>query len=288
MTDIKMWQAKFEQAIKLTATPGTYERYSIALENFLKRFPEKKQVSEFWRTDVNDYVILRKREKVSNRTINFEVSVVRAFFNWLIEVHELPVVNPASKIKRLREPEQARKALSTDALERIWGACQNEEDLLLVHLALGTGMRGNELASLEWGEVDFENGQLVLDAGKTKTARGRVLPLRSDLLELLFRIRKSSGRVLDIKDAKALRARWRKIMLRAGLLRVGLHALRHTYATSLLRAGLDLRTVQDLLGHRSLKTTALYLSPANQAACRTALEQLPLGPANVPSESACR
>lgn len=278
---VREWQAKYEQMLRLTATAGTYERYCIALQNFLSRFPEIDKAHDFFRTHVEDYKILRKREKLSPRTINFEVSVVRAFFNWLIEVHEVPMANPASKVKRLREPQQARKALSAEVLQRIWEACITEDETLLVHLALLTGMRGNELATIEWREVDFERGSLVLDAAKTKTARGREIPLRQDLLELLKQRRQPNGFILAglAKNAKALRARWRKIMLRAGQVHVGLHSLRHTYATSLLRAGLDLRSVQDLLGHQSLKTTALYLTPADQESCRKALATLLLGPA---------
>jgi integrase len=271
--------AKYERFMANTAQPNTLERYSIALHNFTKRFPEKRRLREFYNSDVQDYLILRRQDKASARTVNYEVSVVRAFFNWVLERDKelMPFGNPASSVKRLREPEAPRKALPRDAVEKLLAAAESPREQLLVLLALTTGLRRNELVQLSWSDIDFERGELVLQPEKTKTARGRRVPLRKDVVELLSELRAPEGCVFAgwAKTSPALSRRWKLLVARAGLGKVGMHAMRHTFATTLLRHGADLRTVQDLLGHRALKTTALYLSPADSETCRVLLDKFP-------------
>jgi site-specific recombinase XerD len=98
---IKDWQAKYENFVRNTTSRATALRYSVALTNFFQRFPEKKKPEMFFRLDIEDYKILRKRDGISPRTINYEVGVVRSFWNWLIEMSGQPYLNPASRVKRL-------------------------------------------------------------------------------------------------------------------------------------------------------------------------------------------
>lgn len=243
-------------------------------------------MTEFYRADVEDYKILRRREEVSARTLNFEIAVVRAFWNFAIEMSEAALFNPASKVKRLREPEQARRALSNQIMERLLAEARHSYDRVIVLLALTCGLRGNEIAELEWGDVDFEKKQLVLRPEATKTGKGRVLPVRDDLLGELRQLHNGMMAVLPL-TVRTIRERFNRLCDRAGVERVGLHALRHTFATNLLRNGCDLRTVQDLLGHSSMKTTALYLCPADCDEVRHLLLRLPGVPhPNIPLQEA--
>jgi integrase/recombinase XerD len=278
--DVKHWQAKYEQYVRDTASSATARKYAAALTNFFKHFQDKRYAEDFMRMDLEDYKIWRSREGVAPRTVNQELSIVRAMWNWMIDVYELPLHNPASKVKRLREPEQARKAIALQTAERLIETADSGYDLLMVLLALTTGMRGVEMGGLEWSHIDYENSQIVLPAEITKTSRGRVLPLRADVRELLrdIEIRSRSKKVFGgwAGSATALRERFHALVLKAGLSeKIGLHSLRHSYATYMLRQGADLRTVQDLLGHKSIRTTALYLSPADSIETRRLLDNLP-------------
>ena len=275
---IKEWQAKFEQQVRMTTRPGTYQRYAVALQNFLDHFDYKKKPEQFFRSDVEDYKLWRGAN-VSPRTVNFEVSVVRAFWKYVVEHSELPLINIASKIKKVKEPRQVPRAMSKEELNRLLEACARPYDRVLVLMAVTTGMRGNEMASLEWHEVDLDGAKFVLDANKVKTGEGRMLPIRPDLLELLRYLKRDTGRVFGYyaKTTRTLRDKFKALCKEAGVSPKGwLHACRHSYASWMLRSGVDLRTVQALLGHRSLNTTARYLTPADSESTRQALERLPI------------
>jgi integrase/recombinase XerD len=285
MADVKDMQAKFENAMRLTGSSNTSRRYAFALDNFFSRFPEKRRCEDFFRTDLEDYKLLRCKDKVSPRTVNFEVSVVRSFWNWMIDaMGENQLFNPASRVKKLREPEQKRKALTESQVKALFAACQNERETLLVVLAVTTGMRRKEMASLEWDDIDLNTGLITLNADRTKTRKGRTLPLRADANNCLLEVKVNlqpeeapSHRVFDgwARDEDALSAKFKAICQRAGVAHIGLHNLRHTYATSILRNGADLRTVQALLGHTQLKTTAIYLEAQSAEAARKLLDCLP-------------
>src|SRR6185312_3247256 len=138
---LNTYQAKFENWVSLTGSPQTARRYAQALEQFFSRIP-REHPRDVLRFDVEDFKVMRLRDGVSARTVNFEVAVLRAFYNWLIDMEAVPL-NPAKQIKRLREPEHVRKSLPGDVMERILKAVRNDEERLLVILAAHTGLRGN-------------------------------------------------------------------------------------------------------------------------------------------------
>jgi integrase len=276
MNKVYDMRVKYEDFVKLTSSKATARRYADALDNFFSRFPEKRWVADFFRVDIEDYKILRLRDGAATRTINFEVTVVRAFWNWMIDRDPDIPFNPASSIRKLREPQAPRKAIPERVIQAVLGAAKNPADRALVLLGLTTGLRTKEMVRLTWGNFDLDAGILTLDADQSKTQVGRSVPLRSDLLELLRQIKaESPDTILRTSSERTLRARWKRLLHLAGFHGIGLHALRHTYATLLLRNGVDLRTVQSLLGHKDMKTTALYLTPADNDSVRSKLDKLP-------------
>jgi integrase len=265
---------QFEKFVRNTGTPGTADRYSIALNNFLSKFDDKDAATEFYRMDIEDYKIFRLKDGVSPRTVNYEVSVVRAFFNYLIDIQGVNFYNPASKVKKLREPQRKRKALTIAEVKALFGACENDTDRLIILLGITSGMRRGEMASLEWSHFDHNNLLINLPAEFTKTQKGRTLPLRKDVSELIKNRVQATPTVLGM-TAKTILNRITKVYQRAGLEPKGVHALRHTFATMSLRNGGDLKTIQELLGHSALQTTTLYLQAADTEECRKLIDNLP-------------
>lgn len=274
---LKECRVRFENWTALTSAKATAMRYAIVLNNFFSRLPANKiYPQDILRFDIEDYKIIRLREGISHRTVNFEIATLRTFFNQMV-ILEILRFNPAADVRRLTEPQAVKKSLGQEILDKIFANLTSPGDQLLVLLGLTTGLRGATMAQLDWTDFDLPAGILTISPEKTKTAKGQRIPLRSDVVEFLKPL-VGTGRVFQVKDVGALQARFRRLLKKAGLEGFGLHSLRHTFATTLLRHGADLRTVQDLLGHRSLKTTALYLSPADSETCRQLVNSLPAVP----------
>lgn len=276
-TELHKYQSQFENYVNLTTSRATANRYSQALEVFFSKFKDRKSPDEFTRADIQDYVLYRKRDGVSARSVNYEVGIVRGFWNWMLRA-EVVSFNPASNVKRLKEIEPPRDCLSEHEQERLYATANstgNHIDNLLVGLVLSTGLRAETLVQLDKSHVDFETGTLRIPAKIMKAGRNHDVPLRDDLSVLVSGL--ADGRLFEnyASNAKALSYRFNKLLKRAGLKLRGLRTGRRTFATTMLRKGADLRMVQDLLGHRNIATTSRYLITADQEQTREALARLP-------------
>lgn len=273
-TELHNLQASYENYISLTASKQTARRYCGCLATFFSRFPEKASPEEFTRRDAEDYRIWRLREKINPRTINYELAVVRAFWNWMIQMERV-TWNPASQVKRLKEKEAEKTSLTIAEQMQLGKGCYVWADRALVALALSTGLRGETLAALEKSEIDFEQERLVIPADKMKAGRNHEIPLPAWVLEILREA--PEGLIFNgyATNAASIRYRWNTICRRAGIQPRGIRTARRTFATTLLRSGTDLKIVQDLLGHRNILTTSRYLTPADNQTTREAVNKLP-------------
>lgn len=268
-------QAMFERSIALTATPATANRYARALEVFFSHFTDYTEPEQFTRRDVEDFRIWRLREEISPRTINYEVGVARAFWNWLL-LMERVTWNPASQVKRMREKEPPKTSLSIKDQMALQKGCYRWGDRCLVALALTTGLRGETLVALEKVDFDFELSRVVVPAAKMKTGRNHEIPLPTWVLTILDEA--PDGRIFEgyARNSAGISYRWNTICRRAGIEPKGIRTARRSFATTLLRSGTDLKLVQDLLGHKNITTTSRYLTPADDQTIRDAVNRLPI------------
>lgn len=264
----------YERYITLVATRTSAIRYSKSLTAFFRRFPDRKKIAEFTRRDVEDYRIMKLREGLSPRTVNYDVAVLRAFWNWMLQMDKVSW-NPASQVKRLREKEAPRESLSVSDQLSLQKGCFCWGDHALVALALTTGLRAETLTKLERSDIDFERDALVVPAEKMKAGRNHEVPLPAWVVKILQEA--PEGRVFDgyAKNANSIRYKWNCICRRAGVELKGIRTARRSFATTLLRSGADLKLVQDLLGHRNIATTSKYLTPADSETVRDAINKLP-------------
>jgi integrase len=279
MNNIKELRNKYENFVRLTCARRTAKRYGIILENFLSYFPERRFAEEFIRMDIEDYRVYRLKKGIKPSTINFEIAILAGFWKWMMERIPSLTYNPASKHRQLREPEILPKAIKPEVLEALSNVECDIWDRTLFLLGITTGLRGQEMANLDWSDIDFQAGLINLPAEKAKTKSSRVLPLRDDVKELLLALQALGAKSpLGTRHADTLQTRWKTLLHRAGFRNIGLHSLRHTFATQLLRGGCDLRTVQSLLGHKDVKITCRYLSPNTTDSVREHLSNLPSMP----------
>jgi site-specific recombinase XerD len=234
---------------------------------------------------------LREIRKLSPTTIKRRLACLRALFNSLVRQSVISSSPFAQVSLRITIPKRLPRCLGQDELKVLASATASARDTtrLATLLLFATGVRVSELASVRVGDIDLEQ-RTVRILGKGSRERQVFLP--NELLATLVRdyVSKHHGapkltdrlllnRRKEPASAACLRARLKNLASNAGIpRRVTPHMLRHTAATSLLEAGVDIRFVQRLLGHQSIATTQIYthvsdvalkLAIANANVCRS-------------------
>lgn len=138
----------------------------------------------------------------------------------------------------------------------------------IVLLAMNTGLRRNELLSLDWDDIDLEARMLTVRAANAKSGKERHVPLNAEALHVLTCWGSQRGRVGPTFEVGDIKTAWRNLLEAAEIANFRFHDLRHHFASRLVRAGVDLNTVRELLGHADLKMTLRYahLAPEHLAA----------------------
>ena len=243
-------------------TTRKYLQYVTAFARHFGKSPDRLGPNEL--RSYQAY-LLQERKVTPGTAVNC-VAALRFFFIKTLKRHQFREFLPYPKDHR-RLP----TVLSREEVARLINAAGTLFRRTLLMTLYGTGMRRSELAHLKVGDIDSQRMIIRVVAGKG--SKDRDLPLSPTLLETLreyWRWRKPKlymfptrtlGRRLDqpISD-KTVWIACSEAARQAGITkRVTPHTLRHSWATHLLEAGTDLRTIQVLLGHGDLETTAQYL-----------------------------
>jgi len=203
------------------------------------------------------------------------LAALRGLFHYLVR-EERRADDPSARLRPPRRPQSLPAVLSVDEVERLLSRVVPSEalgqrDLALLELLYGCGLRASEVVSLTVADVDAEAG-LVRCIGKGD--KERVVPLGSYAAAAVARYARDGRRRLlgeRRRDELFLNARGGRLT-RQGLhyvlkryveslglpANVSAHTLRHSFATHLLAAGADLRSVQEMLGHADVSTTQVY------------------------------
>lgn len=226
------------------------------------------------------------------RTISKYLSAYRSFCRWCVKRGFLEA-DPTRDLDFPKKPESLPKALSAAQLRALWAYVTNPPETLsskqrwrwarnlrIVALALFAGLRRSELAALLWAQCDLD--QAILHIVNGKGGKDRNVPIHPKLLQILLLVPEAErapemavagnqdGSTISPKTIGHIFDRWAV----KGLPGVFAHALRHTFATEILRNGGDIRAIQDLLGHASLETTSIYLR-VDVTQSRRAVDLLP-------------
>ncbi|HUX67787.1 MAG TPA: site-specific integrase [Terriglobales bacterium] len=201
-------------------------------------------------------------------------------------------VNPARLVRQLRADNARIRFLSQDEEARLREAITTDcpQHMHELDLALNTGMRAGEQFGMCWEDVDFERAQIRL--GKTKNGRVRHIRLNAPALAALLALRRPSagsgpvfvnavtpGRYHGQPRASA-RNWFERVVRKVAIPDFTWHCLRHTFASRLVMAGVDIRTVAELMGHRTLAMTMRYthLSPDHNLEAVERLARFGSGP----------
>lgn len=197
------------------------------------------------------------QDKLAHVTVNRIMASLKTFLNFAVRRHYLPE-NPIKAIKRYRLPINPPRFLTSEEIKRVLKESKKEDLYPAVATALYTGMRRAELFSLDWQDIDFEKGSVTVqnkEGFTTKSKKFRSIPLHPTLCGVLRPYRRKEGRCFDYTNQRRV---FRRIMRHAGLKGIGWHSFRHTFASQLCMAGVDIVTVSKLLGHSSIATTMIY------------------------------
>jgi len=242
-------------------------RRDVTSVNNLKPFFAGKYLHEITPLDMEKYK-RRRQGKVSNATVNREIACLKHIFTKAIE-WGIVQKNPGKKVKLLRERNTRLRYLDEKEIRRLYDACAEHLKPVVI-VALNTGMRKEEILSLKSKDVDFRSRTIsILD---TKNGESREIPMNDIVYRTLLAIRRAdSPWVFCKKNGERygnIRKAFEGARKRAGITDSRFHDLRHTFASHLVMAGVDLRTVQELLGHKSFEMTLRYahLSPEHKKA----------------------
>lgn len=226
--------------------------------------------------DVLTYVqYLREVRQNGDSAINRSVVVLRRFYAAMVAMAHLDYSdNPLASFPSIKAvPRKLPVALSSDQISRLLAEPQPDtilglRDRALLALLYGTGIRASECASLRNASVDLEQLTITVQG---KGGHERSVPLNQQLGDVLRTYAEARGAAPD--GAPFFRSRFGRRLSRGGIYervrtwgrrsRVGIplspHRIRHTFATHLVRAGVGLVTIRDLLGHRLITSTQVYL-----------------------------
>lgn len=238
----------------------------------LKKYVGKRRISEITREDGERFRSARSRV-VKPATTNRELTVLKHMFAKAVEWNLL-LRNPFWTMRYLRVPGHLERVLSSDEEARLLHACESLHSRFLkpiVLVAMNTGMRRGEILALEWARVDLAQRTIRVLNAKSNSG-DRSIPMNTTVHALLSSLagkatshfvfpshRKPGERLLDPKKG------FKKAVRFAGIHNLRFHDLRHTFATRLVQSGVDLITVQHLLGHARITMTARYAHSPNSA-----------------------
>lgn len=248
----------------------TVENYDRYLKRFLE-FSKAKNPEEITDDVVRKYRLYLNRAGLKKKTQNYYLIALRNFLKYLarIEIKSLP----PERIELAKVGERQIDLISTEELERLLESpkgmdLKNLRDRAILELLFSTGLRVSELCALCREEIKDELSirgkgdkvRVVFLSDSAKEALKNYLDKRVDIQEALFVNLKEgpacAGRRLTPRSVERI---VQHCAIRAGISKkVTPHIIRHCFATDLLGAGADLRSVQSLLGHSNIATTQIY------------------------------
>jgi integrase len=245
---------------------------------------QSKTLRQVLPDDIERYVAVRIRE-AAPATVNRELAFLKCLFNDAIANRKVES-NPVRAVRLLRENNQRVRFLTDEEEQRLQAAL-SAGDWPPVAVALHTGLRQSEQFNLKWENIDFDTG--IVTVTRSKHGELRHIPMNDQVRQILRTLpsRQTSEWVFPSRTGRTpidvhnfLSRKFMPAVRRSHIENLHWHDLRHTFASRLVMAGVDLRTVQELMGHKTITMTIRYshLSARHQyEAVQRLLDRKPTG-----------
>ncbi len=213
---------------------------------------------------ISRYKVLRRDEGIKPATINRELAMISKAFNLAFKEWEWIRENPVARVPKEKENNEIDRWLTVDEERRL---LENSPGWLreIIIFDLNSGLRQHELSDLEWSRVNLFRKTVLIQ--NTKNGKPRTIPLNKNSLDVLVHRSKVKSFKNDYVflnrngkkiDPNNLRTSFYIALKKSGIENFRFHDLRHTFATRLAMAGIDLYKISKLLGHKDISTTQRY------------------------------
>ncbi len=252
--------------------PNTYQKYESVCKNHIVNELGSVLIKLISNYTIINFINRIKEKGLSTKSINDILIVLGLAFKYAEEEYEITT----PRIRYLKEEKKEMRVLSIDEQLQLSTYLNSNIDIFKfgILLALYTGIRVGELCALQWDDitdeyiqinktmtrVKTENGKTEIKIGSPKSdSSKRLIPTPQCLLQLINQFRNTgyvlSNDKLDYTEPRLMQIKFEKMISDCGLDRTNFHALRHTFATRCVEAGVDAKTLSEILGHSDVKTT---------------------------------
>jgi integrase len=250
--------SKYRKLCSVTKTVSTQERDEYTFQHLIEYFKGSTLIHRIRREHVEGYISARL-ESVAPSTTNRELDLLKSLMNRAESLGYLKS-SPAKGVKKIPTQSTEPRFLNAEQGGMLIGSASGQMKTFIL-FGLCAGLRKSEIFNLKWEDIDSDRRELVVRI--TKGKRSRRIPLSDELEEALklHPRHRSSDFVIHNTDGsqwKDVRKGFEATLGRAGLPRMRIHDMRHSFISNLVSAGVDLHTVKELAGHRDIRTTLKY------------------------------
>ncbi|MCZ7586948.1 MAG: tyrosine-type recombinase/integrase [Deltaproteobacteria bacterium] len=271
----KTW---FETYVRPNNKPSARANKRGHIKLHLVPYFKDSELASITAEQIEQFVALKLTQGLNKKTVNNIVGTLRTMLA-KAEDWEYLERSPMRRIKPLKTDAPRPRFYTSEETARILEACRAKESAWYGFFlcAFTTGLRLGELCALQWRDVDFQAGKLIIQRslwhgieGTPKSHRIREVPLHPRLETTLKALEKEkTTKYVFSKNGKPLtrnscRKPFARICAAAGVEELRLHDIRHSFASQLVINGKSIKAVQELLGHSDIQTTMIYahLSPS--------------------------
>ena len=251
-------------------TSSEYLKDIKAFARWAKAHVKDARWSTLTRSDIDEYITMRAKEGIKPTTTNRELAALSALYRFFIR-EGLLKTNPVRFQSRRKVGFHLPNTIPAQDLQAAYKGTFG-----VVHVWIGllstTGIRISELLGLNWEDIDFKTCALEI---KGKGNKERLVFTTPEYLELLHQAYErcpTEGRIFRYSERDARYMLWQALKPYSRAKQLSPHAIRHTFATSLAKQGVNVATIATILGHKSIETTQKYIDMA-QMDCRAVSAQ---------------
>lgn len=251
-------------------TTSEYLKDLKAFARWAKANKQDARWSTLTRADIDDYISMRAKEGIKPSTTNRELAAISALYRFFIR-EGLLKNNPARYQSRRKVGFHLPNTIPSEDLQAAY-----KNSFGVVHVWIGllstTGIRISELLGLNWEDIDFKTCALEIKGKGNKERLVYTTPEYLDLMRQAYERNPTEGRIFRYSEREARFMLWEALKPYSRAKQLSPHAIRHSFATSLAKQGVNVATIATILGHKSIETTQKYIDMA-QMDCRAVSAQ---------------